>query len=371
MYRTSTSGRAQTRERHLVSANVMSCRSLGVLGVSEPAAPAAFGVDDLGALVMVRRQLDDVSRPGFVGDIGDVNIGDVVGELEAIDANALIIRRRDDSMVQVPWTSVLAAKRVGVSPLAARLLEGVSARGWVGSDGEWLGQWWLRAANGFTARANSVRPLGSPGVPLDEALAFVANWYAERDLPAQIRVIVGSRLDDELARRGWPAASETRVQTVPLRQALARLSGAAGDAVEVPHPIALTEVPSAAWLRAFRGGKNGPAAVPVLMSGTRPTFAEISAPDVGTAPDAPTIAIGRATVEDAWVGISVIEVAERYRRQGFARAVMRSLLTWARMLDVRQVYLEVLANNEAALALYESLAFTTHHSYQYRTPPSL
>ena len=35
----------------------------------------------------------------------------------------------------------------------------------------------LRASGGFTARANSVLPLGDPGMPLDEAIGQVVRWY--------------------------------------------------------------------------------------------------------------------------------------------------------------------------------------------------
>ena len=50
-------------------------------------------------------------------------------------------------------------------------LERVAAAHWRGTEEEWLGDWLLRAASGFTGRANSALPLGDPGLPLDDALA--------------------------------------------------------------------------------------------------------------------------------------------------------------------------------------------------------
>ena len=47
-------------------------------------------------------------------------------------------------------------------------LERVAAAHWRGTEEEWLGEWLLRAADGFTGRANSALPLGDPGRPLDE-----------------------------------------------------------------------------------------------------------------------------------------------------------------------------------------------------------
>ena len=42
-------------------------------------------------------------------------------------------------------------------------LERVAAAHWRGTEQEWLGEWLLRAADGFTGRANSALPLGDPG----------------------------------------------------------------------------------------------------------------------------------------------------------------------------------------------------------------
>jgi ribosomal protein S18 acetylase RimI-like enzyme len=344
---------------------------VGGVGVSTA---GDFGTDDLGSLVMVRHRFE-------------AGATDVVGELEAMTASTITIRRRDDSLVEVPRDSVLAAKLVGVSPLAARTLEGVAARGWPAPESAWLGQWWLRAAGGFTARANSVRPLGSPELPLDEALDFVAAWYRERGLPPKVQVVVGSSLDAELARRGWPADPEVRVQTVPIVQAVARL----GVAPPPEATATISTAPSAGWLAAFRGGvasggvaSGGAAsgdALAVLTGPPHVVFAEVGGLTVGGLTvggvgaggrdeglDA-ALAIGRAALEGAWAGITAVEVASSHRRQGLARSVMRSLLAYADDVGVRQVYLEVLATNQPALELYAAMGFRDHHRYCCRTAP--
>ncbi len=67
-------------------------------------------------------------------------------------------------------------------------IERVAARHWRGTEEEWLGGWLLRAAEGFTGRANSALPLGDPGLPLDSALDAVVSWYRDRGLPPMIAV---------------------------------------------------------------------------------------------------------------------------------------------------------------------------------------
>ena len=52
-------------------------------------------------------------------------------------------------------------------------LQRLSALSWRPLETARLGGWRLRAGAGFTGRANSVLPLGDPGLPLDEAIAHV------------------------------------------------------------------------------------------------------------------------------------------------------------------------------------------------------
>src|ERR1700761_8066463 len=62
-------------------------------------------------------------------------------------------------------------------------LDRLAARTWRGTDEEALGSWLLRAAGGFTGRANSVLTAGDPGMPLPEAAGRVRAWYTARGLP--------------------------------------------------------------------------------------------------------------------------------------------------------------------------------------------
>ncbi|HMH39170.1 MAG TPA: hypothetical protein VK584_19740, partial [Streptosporangiaceae bacterium] len=65
-------------------------------------------------------------------------------------------------------------------------LERAAALHWQAPETEPRGEWRLRAAAGFTGRANSALPLGDPGLPLPEAVAAVEDWYCRRDLRPMI-----------------------------------------------------------------------------------------------------------------------------------------------------------------------------------------
>jgi ribosomal protein S18 acetylase RimI-like enzyme len=49
-------------------------------------------------------------------------------------------------------------------------------------------------------------------------------------------------------------------------------------------------------------------------------------------------------------------------------AVIAALLDWGAEQGASTVYLQVLADNQAALGLYDRLGFTTHHAYRYLAP---
>ena len=70
----------------------------------------------------------------------------------------------------------------------------------------------------------------------------------------------------------------------------------------------------------------------------------------------------RAAYADDWVGFRGIDVAPAHRRRGLAREVMAALVDWAAERGASTAYLQVLADNAPALALYAGLGFRTHHT---------
>ena len=81
-------------------------------------------------------------------------------------------------------------------------LERTAALLWQAPETEPLGEWRLRAAAGFTGRANSALPLGDPGLPLPEAVTEVEEWYRRRDLRPMIVLPQGAA--PEPLENLWP-----------------------------------------------------------------------------------------------------------------------------------------------------------------------
>lgn len=329
-----------------------------------PASGPVRLVQDLGPRHVGRRVVVR-HRTGSSGD-SDGGHADVVGVLESWDGGELRLRVADGSVVTVAEADIAGGKPVP-APVETRTsperLQEVAAQGWRAVESDWLGRWWLRAAEGFTGRANAVLPLGDPGVPLDDALDRVRRWYGERGLPPTAMVVIGSGIDADLERRGWemtaPSFShrDVMVQTAMLSTVLPRLA----ERSDPVTAVALADEADEAWLSRYRSGGLPPVARRVLAH-PKARFASVRV-------EGELAAIGRCVLGRRWAGLSAIEVSPAFRRRGLATAVVAALLRDAAERGARASYLQVTVENDAALPLYARLGYATHHRYCYRREP--
>ncbi|MEU6840777.1 GNAT family N-acetyltransferase [Streptomyces sp. NPDC046716] len=315
--------------------------------------------DDVGKRVSVRR----VSEDGPAGR----RFTDTVGVLTSWNSGVLLITRKDGERVTVEESSLVAGKVVPAEPARRRgpaatfaELAHICARAWQPLEDERLGEWRLRAAEGYTKRANSVLPVGDPGMPLDEALAHVHRWYAARGLPVYAQAATGAEgtqelLCAELTARGWTDESPTEVRIGALAPV--------GDGPDPGAEVVLTRQPSVDWLARYQRKGASEVALKVLCAGPSVWFATV--PGEGDVP----AAIGRCVVDGRWAGFGAVEVDPAQRRRGLATKVMTALARQALDEGASAAWLQVEADNEGARALYDRMGFATHHTYHYYRAP--
>ncbi|MFF7392292.1 GNAT family N-acetyltransferase [Streptomyces scabiei] len=324
-----------------------------------------------GGRLEIRVSAADVGKRVSVRCVDDAVAGagkftDTVGVLTSWDDGVLLITRRNGERARIEESSLVAGKVVPAAPARRRgpaatyeELARVAARAWQPVERERLGDWELRAASGFTRRANSVLPLGDPGLPLDDALTAVRGWYAARGLPAFIQLATGAEgtqelLCAEVADRGW------------VREVSAELwiGSLASVADREWAGVELSRTADEAWLGRYQRKGLGEVALKVLGSGPSVWFATVPGEE-GAGP----AAIGRCVVDGRWAGFAAVEVDPAQRRRGLATTVMAALAQRALDEGASAGWLQVETDNAGARALYGGMGFAAHHAYHhYREP---
>jgi GNAT superfamily N-acetyltransferase len=239
------------------------------------------------------------------------------------------------------------------------LLEPIAARAWPAAEVRCVGGWRLHASAGYSGRINACWPITPPGMPLDEAIGAVQAWYATRRLPSLFKIVDGATHSQGLTERLATLGYRPRTTTVMM---IARAQG--GADLDVSLSAELDSGFEAVFAAA---GADDPSdsreRLEALSRMGRPrAFARLEA---GGAP----AAIGACAVEGEWAGIFAMRTVERCRRLGFATRILGALTDWARISGAPRVYLQVEADNPAAVALYRNAGFEAAYQYRYWARP--
>jgi GNAT superfamily N-acetyltransferase len=311
---------------------------------AEKSVPSLLGA--IGKRVTIR-----LREPG--GGFRDI-VGILQNERELINSKSKLISFSPDEIAI--WREIkplpdLAGKG---APLSQRIieLEKLSDLTWPAEENIEYGNWRLRISDGFSMRANSVLPIGEPPIDLAVAVNHVISTYRENKLRPtfSIPLPIFEELDRYLEQVGWSIKIEANF--------LIRDIGA----VELPsHPdysVEILDNPSKVWLEV-----NSDQPLEKIMLRYPARYGAIKNGQE-------VIAIGRIATLGSWSIVTRLFVNPSFRGKGLAKALMNNLLSAAVSDGATKVALQVDNENGAALALYQSMGFTTHHKFVYRVLPN-
>lgn len=234
-------------------------------------------------------------------------------------------------------------------------IEAAAAVAWPPTESLTLGSWKLSAGDGFSRRRNSAVPAGPPPENLERRLGDVAAWYRVRGLPTLYRItpLCDPAIDGLLADRGLVLEAPTLVMSRPLES-----TKPAGGVTESP-------VATSAWV------ETELAALDIDRSSVGPwlaTIAMVPSPAlfVVSTEDGEPVGAGFGVVVDELLGVFEIVVRAESRRRGHAGRIMDALHRFGVREGAKRVFLQVLADDERAIALYRSLGYGVSHQYWYR-----
>ncbi|XVX21236.1 GNAT family N-acetyltransferase [Actinomycetota bacterium] len=319
----------------------------------------------VGSRVAVRTRISPA--PGPLPHDGP-SLTDTVGELVAVDAESLTVATRAGE-VRLERDRVTAAKvipprpsRRGAPHRAPSVgdLQRLMVAGHPPIERGRIGEWLLRAADGYTGRANSLLPVGDPGLPLESAIDKAREWYAARglDLLVQLALPEGADPSDD------PLGALLLGQGCHLSPPVLVMTGATAQMPDFPLPqdysLEVDDEPTDAFLDASgeRLAAHRAAAIGILTRSADPAYLRAVRDDA-------TAAVVRSPLHDGWVGLFGLHVDPTHRRQGLGAALTGAVAARARARGIRSLYLQVEADTEPAVALYRGMGLGTHHVYWY------
>jgi len=242
-----------------------------------------------------------------------------------------------------------------------RRLEAVGFRAWPAASAQYDGSWLCRLTAGHPSRRlNSVNPL-DPSDVRDIAIRLekAAKRFSDYGRPLLVRQtpLTPPQLIAFMDDAGWADMGQTIVMTANLAE-LSREDG-------VDH-LPSRDVGRFVDAR-IRVAGDDPTFKPGLteiINAIKPEVGLFIFEEADFGPTAVTLAVQ----DNDLAGILQLGVAEACRGRGIGTAILHAALRWAKVKGARQAWVQVEAENAAAIALYRRAGFQDVYRYSYRGP---
>ncbi len=242
-----------------------------------------------------------------------------------------------------------------------RRIEEAALNSWPARQQLLFDGWVIRCDQGYTKRANSVTPVYTSLLPVQEKIRFCEQFYTEKHLPMVFRLpsfLAGiDTLDHLLAQREYQHLDLSLVMSRELAPGATTLDPA------------LRSVSLATWLPVSWQFNQIPvekqqAHRAILERITpKPLFAVLYQEGI-------PVACGLGALENKVFGLFGIVTSPTQRKQGHSTRLIAAMLTWATQHGAEHAYLQVLNNNLVACHIYEQFGFHELYRYWYRVQPA-
>lgn len=218
--------------------------------------------------------------------------------------------------------------------------------------------WILRYSNGYTYRGNSINPLYSSTINLEDKIEYCECKYFEKGLPCVYKMTenVDEGLDSSLEKRGYTIEKSADIMTYKIDN----------DINYKIQGVKITLDMTDEWIDGFFKlnkitKENIKSTARTMLSNIQNHVFCVSINEGET-----IIACGLGVLEDRKIGLYDINVMKQYRRNGFGTKICQAIINEGIKNGADTAYLQVAALNEKAVQLYNSLGFKKLYGYLYR-----
>ena len=284
-----------------------------------------------------------------------------------------------------------------------KTIEDLSLNAWPSHQMQLYDGWILRFSYFYTHRTNCVEQFGSSVLPLEEKIPYCEGIYRRWKSPCIFKItpLSDPHLDGLLEARGYGIQNKTHMMCMELgelpeekmigaAQTRAEVSGTADDGGRTTEAGAKTAVSNRKRFTTIRSGDmtvrdripdewidalftiKGDATVTHLK--IVPSMYAAIPKDVRCIyirDEEKIVATGLGILDRDYIGVYAINVDAGHRRQGLARKIVKTLLEEGKKAGARRAYLQVVADNDPAIRLYEDLGFSPAYTYWFRVKSTL
>ncbi|MDR0272349.1 MAG: GNAT family N-acetyltransferase [Clostridiales bacterium] len=215
--------------------------------------------------------------------------------------------------------------------------------------------WILRFCNGFTNRANSVNMLAPSTIVLEEKIKFCEDIYSSQNLASVFKITpLSENIDALLESKGYEIITPTNLMTMTLKTQ------------NIKSEVVISDKITSEWHEDFFRLSE---ITDVMKKETdkiihsniinKKLYASISE-------NGKCIAAGMCVVEREYVGLYDIVTDKNFRGKGLGFDICAALLNNSMQLGAKHAYIQVVAENTPAVALYKKLGFENCYQYWYR-----
>lgn len=262
------------------------------------------------------------------------------------------------------------------------LIEEISLNAWPSHKVELYDGWLIRFSYNYTHRTNCVNLVSASTLPLEEKIAFCEKEYKNAHTPAIFKIspFEAESFDALLHGYGYEIQHTTDVLTMPLTDFKPYPSiGAEYEFYQrnsglpsfVTYPnnvlVQLCDTITDDWItNLFRlNGTTNPTHLRIVPSMFKAIPKQTIAARIEI--DGRMVASGLGILDRKHIGLYAIYVEASCRRKYFGRAICSTIISEAIKLGATHAYLQVVAHNDGARKMYETLGFKYLYTYWFRT----